>query len=97
MPSSQSFSTIHLRMLLSPEPASPVKRGEPEDDTDAGAGLIGVGVWLHLRDHVLEEEEGTVVDAGQAGAEAAVVALVVVLIADVFLLRFQLHTKRGIG
>jgi hypothetical protein len=29
MPSSQSFSTIHLRMLLSPEPASPVKRGEP--------------------------------------------------------------------
>jgi len=35
-----------------------------------------VGVGLHLRNHVLEEEEGAVVDAGKAGAEAAVVAFV---------------------
>ena len=29
MASSQSFSMIHLRMSLSPEPAPPVKSGEP--------------------------------------------------------------------
>ncbi len=31
MASSQSFSMIHLRMSLSPEPAPPVKSGEPEN------------------------------------------------------------------
>ena len=30
MASSQSFSMIHLRMSLSPEPAPPVKSGDPE-------------------------------------------------------------------
>ena len=30
MASSQSFSMIHLRMLLSPDPAPPEKSGEPE-------------------------------------------------------------------
>ena len=29
MPSSQSFSIIHRRISLSPEPAAPVKSGEP--------------------------------------------------------------------
>src|SRR5690606_4843480 len=39
-----------------------------EDDRDPAPTLLG---RLHLRDHVLEEEERAVVDPREAGAEAA--------------------------
>ena len=76
MASSQSFSMIHLRMSLSPEPAPPVNSGEPlEDDGKPGAVLLlGGSYGFELGDHVLQEQQRAVVDARQAGAEAAVEA-----------------------
>ena len=45
------------------------QRRAVEDDADAAAALLGCA---HLREHVLEEEQRAVVDAGQSGAEASV-------------------------
>ncbi len=92
MASSQSFSMIQRRMLLSPEPASPVNSGEPLK-TIARREPLG----LHLADHVLQEEERAVVDARQAGAEAAVVAEALGLVADEALLRLPLHAEGRVG
>ena len=69
---------IQRRMLLSPEPASPVKSGEPLKTMASREPPSG----LHLGDHVLQEEKRAVVDTRQAGAEAAVVAQRLVLVAD---------------
>ena len=59
MASSQSFSMIHLRMLLSPEPAPPVKRAEPLK-TMAKPRAVLVFRRPHrfsLVPHVLQEEQ----------------------------------------
>ena len=46
---------------------------------------------------MLEEEERAIVDAGDAGAEAAVVALVVVLLEDGVFFDFPLHAEGRVG
>ena len=83
MLSNQSFSMIQRRISLSPEPTPPVKRGEPlKTSGEPSADLLGA---LELADHVLEEEEGSVVDARQAGPEATAEAELVVLVLDLAL------------
>ena len=62
MASSQSFSMIQRRMLLSPWPASPVKSDEPLW-TSAMRLPSGVLV-LHLREHVGQEQHLAVAGAG---------------------------------
>ena len=61
---------IQRRISDSPEPAAPVNSGDPLK-TIASACTAVLGS-LHLRDHVLEEEERAVVDAGKTRAEATV-------------------------
>ena len=95
MASSQSFSMIHWRMLLSPLPASPVKSGEPLKTMAMRLPPSFGGA--HLRDHVLQEEQRAIVDARQARAEAAVVAERVALVLDVLLLLLPLHAEGRIG
>ena len=72
MASSQSFSMIQRRISDSPDPAAPVNSGEPLKTIASREPPCSA--WSHLRDHVLEEQQRAVVDAGQAGAEAAVEA-----------------------
>jgi hypothetical protein len=62
--SSQSFSMIQLADIRSRRcPASPVKRGEPlKTMADAAAAFFR---RAHLCQHVLEEQQRAVVDAGQ--------------------------------
>jgi hypothetical protein len=62
MASSQSFSMIQRRMLLSPWPASPVNSDEPLC-TRCDAGTES-GVVLHLGDEVGEEHQLAVAAAG---------------------------------
>ena len=64
MASSQSFSMIHRRMLLSPCPASPVKRGTPVVDLSYPATERGV---LHFAQHVCQEEQLSVAAPGDQG------------------------------
>ena len=67
MASSQSFSMIQRRISLSPEPASPgEERRAVEDDGEAAAAFTLLG-RLHLRQHVQEEKERSVVDPGRPG------------------------------
>ena len=93
MASSQSFSMIQRRISLSPEPASPVNSGEPLK-TMASREPPSLD-RLHLRDHVLEEQERAVVDPRQAGAEPAGEALRLVLVLDRVLLTFFHSTPNG--
>src|SRR5581483_1023723 len=65
-----------------------------EDDADAATAVLD---RLHLRDHVLEEQEGAVVDAGQAGAETAVVALLLVFFLDGVLVWLPFDAEGRIG
>ena len=95
MASSQSFSMIQRRISLSPDPASPVKSGEPLK-TMASRPPPSSGA-LHLADHVLEEEERAVVDAGQAGAEATVEAELLVLVLDLLLDLLPLDAEGRVG
>ena len=99
MASSQSFSMIHLRMSLSPEPAPPVKSGEPlKTMARREPCLCSVGQHgLELADHVLQEEQRAVVHARQPGAEAAVEAALVVLPLDLLLLLLPVHAEGRIG
>ena len=62
MASSQSFSMIQRRMLLSPWPASPVKSERAV--VDLGDAAAERRVVLHLREHVGEEEHLAVAGAG---------------------------------
>ena len=68
-----------------------------EDDADAGALAVLVGIRLHLGDHVLEEEERPIVDARDAGTEAAVVALALVLLDDGVLSTSHFTPKGGLA
>ena len=65
-----------------------------EDNADAAAAVLGAA---HFGNHVLEKEEGAVVDARQPGAEAALIAQGVVLLLDVALLLLPLHAKGRVG
>ena len=90
---------IQRRMLLSPLPGvAGEERRAIEDDADARAfAAHRRGRGLHLRDHVEQEEQRAIIDARQAGAEAAVEAELFVLLGDVVLLRLPLHAKGRIG
>ena len=96
--SSQSFSMIQRRISLSPEPAPPVKSGEPrEDDRESRAVLLlGRSHRLELVDHVLEKEERAVVDPGQPGPEPPVEAALVVLALDLLLLLLPVDAERWV-
>ena len=65
-----------------------------EHDREAAAAFLG---GLHLRKHVLQEQQRAVVDPGQARAEAAVVPERVRLAFDVALLLLPLHAEGRIG
>ena len=62
MASSQSFSMIQRRMLLSPWPASPVNSDEPL--WTSAMRLPSGDLCVHLRRHVGEEEHLAVAGAG---------------------------------
>jgi hypothetical protein len=64
MAASQSFSMIQRRMLLSPCPASPVKRGTVVDFGEAAAEP---GLVFHFREHVGQENHLSVAGAGEEG------------------------------
>jgi len=91
---------IQRRMLDDPEPASPEKQWRTvEDDGDLGAGLVLVplGVGVHLGNHVLEEQQRTVIDGREPGAEASGKAHGLVLaLHDVFLV-LPLDAKGWVG
>ena len=100
MASSQSFLMIHLRMSLSPEPAPPVKRGEPLKTMAkprAVLALFRTHWFSNLSHHVLQEEQRAVVHARQPGAEAAVETALVVLLLDLLLLFLPVHAEGRIG
>jgi hypothetical protein len=99
MASSQSFSMIHLRMSLSPEPAPPVNSGEPLKTMARREPCLCCrrAHGLELVDHVLQEEQRAVVHARQPGAEAAVEAALVVLLLDLLLLLLPVHAEGRIG
>ena len=59
MASSQSFSMIHRRISLSPDPASPVNRGDPLKTMARRLPPSVFGHRLHLRDHVEQEERAS--------------------------------------
>ena len=65
MASSQSFSMIQRRISLSPEPAPPVKSGEPLKTMAMREPASVLRRRLELGDHVLEEQQRAVVDARQ--------------------------------
>ncbi len=70
------------------------ERGAVEDDTDAAAALID---RAHLGNHVLEKEQGAVVDARGACAKAVGIAQGIGLLLDVFLLLLPFHAKGGLA
>ena len=61
-----------------------------EHDGDSAAALF---YWAHFEKHVLKKKQGTVVDAGQAGAEPAAVAECTVLASDRGFLVLPLDAK----
>ena len=65
-----------------------------EHDAEAAAALHR---RTHLADEVQQEQQRAVRDAGQAGAEASVVALASVLLADFLLDLLPFHAERRIG
>lgn len=69
------------------------KRRPVEHDADPGAFLV----LLHLRDQVLEEQQGAVADAGQPCPEPAPETLLLVLMPDRLLYLLPLHPERGVG
>ena len=86
MASSQSFSMIHRRMLLSPCPASPVKRELPL--CTSAMRLPRLRAPLHLAQHVGEEEHLPVAGAG----DEAVFGVVIVLDQESLVLEVPLAT-----
>ena len=88
----KSVPNRSLRTGVSGEQGRSVK-----NDADAGAGLIGMRVRLNLRNHVLQEQERPVIDARQSGAEAAVIAFVVVLFFYKVILRLPFHAEGRVG
>src|SRR5207245_7700130 len=66
------------------------ERRAVEDDGQPAAALVG---GLHFRQHVLQEQEGAVVDARQAGAEAFGEALLLVLLANLLFLRLPFDAE----
>ena len=70
------------------------QRRAVEDDAEAAAAVLG---RPHLRDQVQQEQQRAVADARQAGAEAAVEALLLGFLADLLLDLLPLHAEGRIG
>ena len=70
------------------------ERRAVEDDADPAAAFAR---RAHLRQQVHQEQQRPVRDARQAGAEAAVVPLLLVLVADLLLDLLPLHAEGRIG
>lgn len=64
-----------------------------EDDADARTFAAILRRRFHLRNHVEQEEQRAIVDARQAGTEAALEAKLLVLLRYVVLLRLPLHAE----
>ncbi len=79
--------------LPTPRPAGEQGRAV-EDDPDPGAALPGVA---HLADEVHEEQQGAIRLARQARPEAALVALLVVLVPDRLLHLGPVHAEGRVG
>ncbi len=85
---------IQRRISDSPDGRAGEQRRAVEHDRQPGAALVD---RLHLRDHVLEEQERPVVDAWEPGAEAAGKALRRGLVAHRVGDLLPLHTERRVG
>ena len=86
---------IQRRISDSPRAGAAGEQGRPvEHDGQPGAALVGA---LHLRNHVLQEQEAAVVDAGQPGTEAAREALDGVLVLHGVGHHLPLDAERGVG
>ena len=94
MASSQSFSMIHRRISLSPLPASPVNSGDPLKTI--AIRLPPSFRQLHLRQHVLQEQQRPVIDPRQPRPESPVKAQQVPLLPDLALLLLPLNPERRI-
>ena len=70
------------------------QRRAVEHDAEAAAAVLG---RAHLGDQVQQEQQRAVADARQAGAEAAVEALLLGFLADLLLDLLPLHAERRIG
>ena len=88
----------HLPNLALPRAGVPREQGRPvEDDGQAASALARLRVHgLHLRHHVHQEQQRTVVDARQARTEAPREALLLVLLFDFLLDLLPLHAERRI-
>ena len=70
------------------------QRRAVEDNADAAAAMFA---WLHLGDHVLQKQQGAVIDTRQASAETAGMAKVIVFVGDDFLGFFPVYAKGRVG
>ena len=70
------------------------QRRTVEDNGQPRSALVG---GRHLGNHVLKEQERTVVDTGEPGAEATVVSLGLMFLANRVFVRFPLNAERRIG
>ena len=68
-----------------------------EDDGDLGALAALLRRVLHLRDHVLKEQQRAIIDRRQPRAETAGEAQLLVLLFDDLLLILPLHAERRVG
>ena len=66
--------------------------GAVENNADAAAAIFA---WLHLGDHMLQEQQRAIIDTRQASAEAPGIAKVIVFVGDDFLSFFPVYAKGG--
>ncbi len=91
---------IQRRIFDGPEPASPENSGEPLKDNGnlrADGVLVPFLVGVHLGNHVLEEQQRSVIDGRQPGAKTTGETHLLVLLLDDVLLIFPLHAKGRVG
>ena len=99
MASSQSFSMIHLRMSLSPEPAPPVKSGEPlktmasREPCFCSAGRTG----SNLETMCCRKSSEPSLTRGSPAPKRPCEAALVVLVLDLLLLLLPVHAEGRIG
>ncbi len=70
------------------------QRRAVEHDAEAAAAIFG---GAHLGDEVQQKQHGAVTHARQAGAESAVISLLLVLFANLLLDLFPFHAKGRVG
>ena len=85
---------VAANLRLARTRAAGKQRRAVEDDADARATVARV---THLADQVQEEQQRTVGHPWQAGAEAAIEALVAVLVGDLLLHLLPFHAERRVA